>query len=639
MITGTSISSVTGDTIDPNNIDIAPVSDDVKIKANKYNAKKNKVAKKGGKAESNETMSSEVFEFGIPGTHLIFSSPVSISIATPMYSDGITVDIAVLHSGNADFNTSGLSTARDTLCNTDGSASKSGSQAVVKNGKITFYTCGASSFTMNPSGGTTGSNDLRIIIGDCAQAQVYYNNLAQVVGGNPPATGCTGPSTWPVLRIGTTNYGNGYSAWKTATTTSSINGNIYTATSNMTARVGGRTYSLIIDWSHTAPNKYFTWSYKVIVPSGNSANIKLYYAMNSSVAGNDANDMGYYTNTGGQTVGVSDTVGNIVSAFRYLSGAVWTGYEADPFGTLQTNITNGANFNNVIQSGTGDLGFGVNWDFGTAASVTYSGAVEWRVMPYVATNVVDLIPGIGQPSPVLAVGITSQLPITLTNVGNMTSTGVHTVVLTLPANISGPSSGFTSNGWSCGAVSGTTVTCTKTTTMAFLASDTLSIPVVPLPPAGGTSVTFNIAISNIGDSNTSNNSAFATNAVVAATPYAPGGVRSMTFWTKADGGKNCSTNGCTITSWTNSGTLGAAANAVTGLGTVTYDTTNQINYNPTLYFNNASLNTNSSLNLTTISGSVYTVTRIASGGSFLIGPQTVVTNSLDWSTTPTADKF
>lgn len=466
---------------------------------------------------------------------------------------------------------------------------------------------------MNPNGGTTGSNDLRIIIGDCAQAQVYYNNLAQVFGGNPPTTGCSGPSTWPVLRIGTTNYGNGYTAWKTASTTSSMNGNTYTATSTMTIKVGPRTYSLVITWVHTAPNKYFTWSYQVVVPSGNTSNIKLYYAMNSSVAGDDANDMGYFTNTGGQTVGVSDTNNNIVSAFRYLSGAVWTGYEADPTGTVQTNITNGANFNNVIQSGTGDLGFGINWDFGTAASVTYSGAVEWRVMPYTAANVVDLIPGIGQPSTALAIGITSQLPITLTNVGNMTSTGVHTVILTIPTNISGPSSGFTSNGWSCGAVSGTTITCTKTTTITFLSSDTLSIPVIPLPAAGNTSVTFNVAISNLGDSNTANNGAFATNSIVAATPYAPGGVRNMSYWTKGNGGKNCSTNGCTITSWTNSGTLAAAANAVTGLGIVTYDTTNQINYNPTLYFNNASLNTNSSLNLTTVPGSVYTVTRIASG--------------------------
>lgn len=94
---------------------------------------------------------------------------------------------------------------------------------------------------MNPSGGTAGSNDLRILIGDCAQVQLYYNNLSQVYTGNPPATGCSTNSTmdsWPVLRIGGTSYGNDFTAWTTNTTTGSTSGNIYTATSTMTRIVG-----------------------------------------------------------------------------------------------------------------------------------------------------------------------------------------------------------------------------------------------------------------------------------------------------------------------------------------------------------------------------------------------------------------
>jgi hypothetical protein len=62
---------------------------------------------------------------------------------------------------------------------------------------------------MNPSGGTTGSNDIRLIIGDCAQTQVYYNNQPQVYQGTPPGNGCSTNSTmdaWPVLRIGTVSY-------------------------------------------------------------------------------------------------------------------------------------------------------------------------------------------------------------------------------------------------------------------------------------------------------------------------------------------------------------------------------------------------------------------------------------------------
>lgn len=186
-------------------------------------------------------------------------------------------------------------------------ASIPGSQAEVKNGKVTFYTCGASSFTMNPTGGTAGSNDLKLVIGDCAQLQIYYNNLTQIYTGNPTATGCGLPGLWAALRIGTQTFGNGVdgltaTAWTTQSTTGSTNGNVYTARSTMTALTGGLTYTLIIDWSHTAPNKYFTWSYQVIVPAGNTKNVKFYFANDSFVAGADTSDVGYYSLTGGQTM-------------------------------------------------------------------------------------------------------------------------------------------------------------------------------------------------------------------------------------------------------------------------------------------------------------------------------------------------
>jgi hypothetical protein len=360
-------------------------------------------------------------------------------------------------------------------------------------------------------------------------------------------------------------------------------------------------------------------------------------ANDSSVAGADANDAGYYTMTGGQTVGVYDSVANVLSAYRHISGPAWTSYEAGMWNTFYQKINTGVNFPNTTIA-TGDLAFGINWDFGTTPG-TYSGSVEWRLLPYVSAAVVDLIPGIAQPEGPLVRGYLSQMPITITNAGNLTSSGVHTAVLTLPANISGPSSPFVDNGWSCGATIGVTVTCTKTMTLAPLTDDTFRIPVVPLPAAPAT-VTFSVAISNPGDSNTTNNTATSTNSVGTATLVnAPGGVAGMTFWVKADGGKNCSITGCTITSWTNSGSLGAAANAVTGLGTVTYDPVNMINFNPTVYFNNASLNTNSNLSITTAAASVFTTTRIATGGSFLMGPQTAVANAMDWSTTPTTDRL
>lgn len=282
----TTVNAADGSLIDPATIGLYEAENSKVIKANTYHDKKMK--KKGTKKKGFATNEANTFEFGIPGTHLIFSKPVEITLSVPNFSDGILVDIATLHEGDTDFNTTGLSSSASTACNADGTASIPGSTVTVKNGKVTFYTCGASSFTMNPSGGTAGSNDIRVIIGDCAQVQLYYNNLMQIYTGNPPATGCSTASNmdaWPVLRVGGTSYGNDFGAWASSTTTGSTIGNTYTATTTMTTpAIGGLTYQVIIDWSHTAPNKYFTWSWRVIVPAGNTLPIKFYYGMDSLVA-------------------------------------------------------------------------------------------------------------------------------------------------------------------------------------------------------------------------------------------------------------------------------------------------------------------------------------------------------------------
>ena len=94
----------------------------------------------------------------------------------------------------------------------------------------------------------------------------------------------------------------------------------------------------------------------MIVPATNVANIRFYFANDSYVAGGDANDTGYFTNTGGQTIGVYDSVANVLSAFRYLSGSMWTAYEAGAYATVAGRITGGTDFANTYVS-SGDLGF------------------------------------------------------------------------------------------------------------------------------------------------------------------------------------------------------------------------------------------------------------------------------------------
>jgi len=78
---------------------------------------------------------------------------------------------------------------------------------------------------------------------------------------------------------------------------------------------------------------------------------------------------------------------------------------------------------------------------------------------------------------------------------------------------------------------------------------------------------------------------------------------------------------------------------VTGLGTVIYDPATQINFNPTLYFNNASLNTNNNLGLPTRANSIFVVSRIGDGGVFYMGTQTATNLTRQWMTSPTIDTW
>ncbi len=88
------------------------------------------------------------FEYGIPGEHIIFSKPVRLEINTPNIPHGRFVDILVRHSTDTEYNTSGLSTSSDTECTSSGVATKPSNTGIVRNGKIVFYTCGASSFAL-----------------------------------------------------------------------------------------------------------------------------------------------------------------------------------------------------------------------------------------------------------------------------------------------------------------------------------------------------------------------------------------------------------------------------------------------------------------------------------------------------------
>ncbi len=81
------------------------------------------------------------------------------------------------------------------------------------------------------------------------------------------------------------------------------------------------------------------------------------------------------------------------------------------------------------------------------------------------------------------------------------------MVLTIPSGVNGPINPFMSNAWSCGVQIGSTVTCTKTMTLASLAVDTFFIPVIPTVVVQNQTISFVTNLSNASDSNTTNNAA------------------------------------------------------------------------------------------------------------------------------------
>ncbi|MCU0467177.1 MAG: hypothetical protein MUF58_01130 [Arcicella sp.] len=125
-------------------------------------------------------------------------------------------------------------------------------------------------------------------------------------------------------------------------------------------------------------------------------------------------------------------------------------------------------------------------------------------------GVPDLITSIGQPTTPLTVGLPSNIPVTVTNVGSAPATGPITTTFTLPTGTTAPAS-FLSNGSSC-TTSGQTVTCSTPGPISNLSPNNtavINIPVTPLASTVGTNPPFNATTSapNEPTNNTTNNPA------------------------------------------------------------------------------------------------------------------------------------
>ena len=98
----------------------------------------------------------------------------------------------------------------------------------------------------------------------------------------------------------------------------------------------------------------------------------------------------------------------------------------------------------------------------------------------------DLVITIGQPSPVLTVGVTSLIPVTVTSIGTAPASGPLTFTTTLSNGLTAPAS-FSNGGWVC-TTSVQTVSCT-TLNAAGLAPTAVTAFNIPVTPAIGTAGT------------------------------------------------------------------------------------------------------------------------------------------------------
>jgi uncharacterized repeat protein (TIGR01451 family) len=170
-------------------------------------------------------------------------------------------------------------------------------------------------------------------------------------------------------------------------------------------------------------------------------------------------------------------------------------------GTLSTTLTAGQASVTIpiTYNGTGAIG-------SRTLTVSSSEGTGTCTPSVSVSGVPDLTTTIGQPLTPLTVGQTSNIPITVANIGNGIAPGIITTTITLPAGVTAPPT-FMNNGWTC-STTAPSVTCTNPGPIAAGGSSTFNVPVTPDITTVGTKPIFNATTNPVtGETNTGNNAA------------------------------------------------------------------------------------------------------------------------------------
>jgi hypothetical protein len=256
----------------------------------------------------------------------------------------------------------------------------------------------------NGSGGTTDTNGLKIWANGAGNLQINRNGVGQMFSQNStpstsPNNSITSNHGW-VLGIGTLSSWNQYrsSSFNPSANTSNTiiptavycrnpSTNTYEKEMEFTTSKNGLNYKFHLIYSYTIPNQFFTITYKVIIPTGNTESVRFIqgwdtYLSIPGVTGGD-NGPGFITGQSPNYVmGTQKTLNGerIYQAFKYSSGTPWSGYYSATYSDL--NSTSGGFFStkaldflrylNIINTtATTDNGIGISIDFGSTPG-TYS---------------------------------------------------------------------------------------------------------------------------------------------------------------------------------------------------------------------------------------------------------------------------
>ncbi|KAB7728168.1 tandem-95 repeat protein [Rudanella paleaurantiibacter] len=132
----------------------------------------------------------------------------------------------------------------------------------------------------------------------------------------------------------------------------------------------------------------------------------------------------------------------------------------------------------------------------------------------------DLTTSIGQPTPAFLPGLTSTLPVVVSNIGSAASSGLITTTLVIPSTVVTPAS-FTSNGFVCVTTGTTSVTCSSSASIATGASTTINVPITPGAAAAGTTLSFTHTVSITSEISVTNNIGTASAPVGSTVSAAP----------------------------------------------------------------------------------------------------------------------